>query len=130
MTKSNKIVRVRKIDNTNETVDRWTYDIYLTTFKNYLSDTFYKCYGQTIELYPYRWYEVERIWEKPFYHILSSSLDNGRQRKTILANVNPAIKATVTIFIWLTILSISYFITDIIYDTFLKPFIKSYLHLA
>ncbi len=129
MTKSNKIVRVRKIENEDQQPERWTYDIYLTTFKEYLSETVYKCYGLTIELYPYRWYEIERLWQVPIFYFRSSSL-GGRHPKTILPNVNPAIKATVTILSWLIILSISYFITDIIYDTFLKPFIKSYLHLG
>lgn len=129
MIKSNKIVRVRKIENTNENVDRWTYDIYLTTFKDYLSDTTYICYGQTIELYPYRWYEIERLWQIPIFYFRFLSLGE-RHPKTTLPNVNPAIKIIVRILSWLIILSISYFITDIIYDTFLKPFIKSFFHLG
>jgi hypothetical protein len=129
MKKSNQIVRVRRIENTDEPIDRWTCDIYLTTFREYLSETMYICSDRTIELYPYRWYEIEKIWQVPIFYFRFSSL-GGRHPKTILPNVNPAIKATVTILSWLIILSISYFITDIIYDTFLKPLIKSYLHLA
>ena len=126
MTKSNKIVRVRKIDHTNETVDRWTYDSYLTTFKNYLSETTYKCYGQTIELYPYRWYEIERLWEVPFYHIRSSSFEDGRQQRTILANKIPLIKAGIRCIMWI-VSGIAMFILT---EYLLRPLIKSWFHIG
>ena len=126
MTKSNKIVRVRKIDNTNETVDRWNYDIYLTTFNEFLSSTTFKMYGQTIELYPYRWYEIERIWEKPLYHILSSSLDGRLQRKTILANKIPITKNVIRCATW-TVSGIAMFILT---EYLLRPLIKSWFHLG
>ncbi len=126
MIKSNKIVRVRKIDNTNESVDRWTYDIYLTTFKNFLSKTTYISYGQTIELYPYRWYEIERLYEVPFYHIRSSFFEDGRQHRTILANKIPLTKVATRIVIW-TVSGIAMFILT---EYILRPLIKSWFHLG
>lgn len=126
MTKSNKVVRVRKIDHTNETADRWTYDIYLTTFKEYLSSTTYKAYGQTIELYPYRWYEIERLWEVPIYHIRSSSFDDGRQQRTILANKIPVTKAAIRLVTW-TVSGITMFILT---EYLLRPLIKSWFHIG
>lgn len=126
MKKSNKIVRVRKIDNTNEAAERWNYDIYLTTFKEFLTSTTFKVYGQTIELYPYRWYEIEQIWEKPLYHILSSSLDDGRQRKTILANKIPVIKAGIRFIMW-TVSGIAMFMLT---EYLLRPLIKSWFHMG
>lgn len=126
MTKSDKIVRVRKIDNTNETVDCWSYDIYLTTFKDYLSDKTYKSYGQTIELYRYRWYEIERLWEVPFYHIRLSSFEDGRELRAILANKMPLTKATIRLVIW-TVPGIAMFILT---EYLLRPLLKSWFHLG
>ena len=126
MTKSNKIVRVRKIINTNQTVDRWCYDIYLTTFKEFLSSITYTGYGQTTELYPYRWYEIERLWEVPFYHIRLSSFEEGRQQRTILANKIPLIKAAIRLVIW-TVSGIGMFILT---EYLLRPLIKSWLHIG
>ena len=125
MKKSNKIVRIRRIDNTNESPDRWNYYIYLTTFREFLSETNFKCYGQIIELYPYRWYEIEKLWEIPIYYILSFSTD-GRQRSTILANKNPAIKAIIRVVIWI-VSGIAMFILT---EYLLRPFLKTYFHIV
>jgi hypothetical protein len=71
MTKSNKIVRVRKIHRTDEDKSRWHYDDYLAFFKDAMIDTSYIGYGGNTKLYPYKWYELQWLWTHPSFLLLS-----------------------------------------------------------
>ncbi len=75
MTKSNKIVRIRKIHRTNEDKSRWHYDDYLTSFKDAMYETSHKGYGGETKLLPYKWYEIQWVWTHPSF-LLLSWLDN------------------------------------------------------
>lgn len=83
MKDKNKIVRIKEIHNTNDTVERQYYEIYLTTFSEYISKTNYKGYGgNCIILLPYKWYEIQRFWNVLSFWILLKIFRNNRQRIT------------------------------------------------
>jgi len=67
MRRENEVVRVRKISRTNEDESRWVYKIYLTTFKKYTEETSYTGYGERTELFPYKWFEIQSLWERPTF---------------------------------------------------------------
>jgi hypothetical protein len=69
-------------------------------------------YGQETFLLKYKWYEIEWLWEMMPYQIRLSSLGNGRQHKTILANKTPPIKAVIRCSIWFLLLAASVLIED------------------
>jgi len=115
LTDKNKIIRVKETHNTDQSTDRHYYEIYLTTFSEYLSKTYYKGYGHSIDLFPYKWYEIEKIYEVPYFYLSSGQ---GRL-KNITANKTPLIKAVVRLASWTTSTVITFVITKYILEIFL-----------
>lgn len=76
-TSKNKIVRVKEIFNTNESVDRQYHNTYLTTLEDYIEKSNYITYGYTCEKYPYKWYQFQQIWTIPSYWILLKLFRNN-----------------------------------------------------
>ena len=110
-----KIIRVKEIHNTDQLTDRHCYEIYLTTFSEYLSKTYYKCYGNSIELFPYKWSEIEKIYEVPYFYL---SHRKGRF-KNITANKTPLIKAVIRLASWTISTVITFVMTKYIFEKFL-----------
>lgn|SRR3990167_1714751 len=114
MTRADKIVRVIDID-TSE-ADRHHYKIYLTTFADYSDKAKYKIYGNEYRLHPYKWYEIERIWEVPFFYFSSS---RQRHFKNIIANKKTLTKAVIRIASWSVSMLMTFIITKYILDKYL-----------
>ncbi|MDT3402505.1 hypothetical protein [Mucilaginibacter terrae] len=74
---SGDIVRIRLIEDVNgfefQTVE-------LVTMKDYANSLTYKAYNQSIELYDYKWWEVQRFGKKYYY------------RKRIKRDISPVVK--------------------------------------
>jgi hypothetical protein len=90
---ADKIVRVKKTDNRTN-----THEVYLTTKREAEERMKYVAYGETFDYHPYRWFEVQRIWEVPAY---KSSLTN-KAMKTHLIIATSTIK-TVLIGLFVTV---------------------------
>lgn len=67
MKRANSIVRTRTI-NKDERGDY--YDIELMTYSKYLQRSEFMFMKHKIELYPYKWYDLRRLWEIPSYLIV------------------------------------------------------------
>ena len=65
--RSDKIVRVKLTDTETN-----THQIYLTTKREAEQRLKYVAYGEKFEYYPYRWFEVQCLWEVPSFWFLKS----------------------------------------------------------
>lgn len=87
MNRNNKIVRTKKTFNLYDSKERQYFKTELMTFDNYIKEYNWKVNGQKFELYPYKWFDLRWIYEKPSYlllHIFSKSLNKDLNRhKTI-----------------------------------------------
>jgi hypothetical protein len=111
----NKIVRIKETHNTNDTIERHFNEVYLTTFSEYLSKSFYKSYGHSIDLYPYKWYEIERLYEVPYFYFSSRQ----ERFKNITANKTLLIKVVIRLASWTVSTVITFIITKYIFEKFL-----------
>ncbi len=79
MRNKNKIVRLKEVQNTDDSIDRHYYETYLTTFSDYISKTNYKGYGSSyVKLSPYKWYEIQRLWTITSFWLLLKIFRNNR----------------------------------------------------
>jgi hypothetical protein len=78
MFKSDKIVRTRSSDN-----DNGHYTIKLMYYKDYARESKTIIYGQAFELYPYKWYDLRWLYQKPLLFLsLSRNLKNVKTPPT------------------------------------------------
>lgn len=97
MKKSNSITRVREIHNMSDKDQNQNYyEIYLTTYKEFINKTNRKIFGVSIEQYPYKWYNFQYVYEVPAF-LLQLSLSKWLKKDKIL--VNKAITNTTRIFV-------------------------------
>ena len=63
----------------------------MTTAKKYAEVTMYKGYGHSVKLYPYMWYDLRWIYEKPAFFIYrffsKNSLLNARNPINIATKI-------------------------------------------
>lgn len=66
MKKDNKIIKVRRVNNTCKSEEVQYYEIYLTTEAKFLNPEYvFPC--ERIEFSPYKWWEIQRCWKRYTY---------------------------------------------------------------
>lgn len=88
---ADKIVRMKKTDTSTS-----THEIYLTTKRDAEERMKYVTYGEAFDYHPYRWFEVQRLWEVPAY---KSSLSNKAMKVPPIISTSTAKSVLIGLFV-------------------------------
>jgi hypothetical protein len=96
MTKSNSIVRVKIIKKWLNNPNDYHYDLKLMTFEDYVNQKdFYDISIRTMEIYPYKWYNISYLYQIPAYYIRSLLFRltniNTIRDNTLITNITESI---------------------------------------
>lgn len=103
MISGNKIVRVKETFNNQ---DELYYKISLMTYSDYLRSANWKEYGRSIELYPFKWYDLRWIIKERLYkQQIDQSGDSSSNKTATIPPKKQHIIRTILIGLFIAIAS-------------------------